>query len=56
MAAPVMAADSSPSRPIRFLVASPPGGSPDILARIVAARLGERMRQQIIVDNRARLR
>lgn len=52
-AAPVMAADAYPSRPIRFLVASPPGGSPDILARIVAARLGERLRQQVIVDNRA---
>jgi tripartite-type tricarboxylate transporter receptor subunit TctC len=53
VAAPAIAADSSPSRPIRFLVASPPVGSPDILARIVAARLGERIRQQIIVDNRA---
>ncbi|MGQ0751338.1 MAG: Bug family tripartite tricarboxylate transporter substrate binding protein [Betaproteobacteria bacterium] len=49
----VMAAESYPARPIRFLVASPPGGSPDILARIVATRLGERLHQQVIVDNRA---
>jgi len=46
-------ADSYPARPIRFLVPSPPGGSPDILARIVAARLAQRLNQQVIVDNRA---
>lgn len=47
------AAESYPSRPIRFLVPSPAGGSPDILARILAARLSEQMKQQVIVDNRA---
>ena len=41
------------ARPIRFLVPSPPGGSPDIVARIVAARLAQRLNQQVIVDNRA---
>jgi tripartite-type tricarboxylate transporter receptor subunit TctC len=48
-----MAAENYPARPIRFLVPSPPGGSPDILARIVATRLSERVKQQVIVDNRA---
>ena len=38
-----IAADTYPSRPIRFLVPSPPGGSPDILARIVGNKLTEQM-------------
>ena len=42
-----------PNKQIRFLVASPPGGSPDILARIVGARLSEQMKQQVIIDNRS---
>jgi tripartite-type tricarboxylate transporter receptor subunit TctC len=52
-ASPVLAAENYPARPIRFLVPSPPGGSPDILARIVATGLGQRLSQQVIVDNRA---
>lgn len=50
---PLHAAESYPSRPIRFIVPSPPGGSPDILARVLASRLSEQMKQQIVVDNRA---
>ncbi len=46
-------AQSYPTKPIRFLVASPPGGSPDILARIVGSKLSDQMKQQIIIDNRA---
>ena len=42
-----------PSKPIRFIVSTAPGGSPDILARIVAQKLSEQMGQQVIVDNRA---
>ena len=47
------AAQGYPNKQIRFLVASPPGGSPDILARIVGARLSEQMKQQVIIDNRS---
>ncbi len=49
----VAGADTYPDRPIRFLVPSPPGGSPDILARIVGNRLSEQLGQQVIVDNRS---
>jgi tripartite-type tricarboxylate transporter receptor subunit TctC len=47
------AADAYPNHPLRFLVASPPGGSPDILARIVGTKLTEQTGQQVVVDNRA---
>lgn len=46
-------AQNYPSKPIRFLVPSPAGGSPDILARIVGTRLSEQMKQQVIIDNRS---
>lgn len=42
-----------PDRPIRYIVASAPGGSPDVGARILAAELGQFLGQQVVVDNRA---
>ena len=50
-AATVQAADY-PQRPIRLVVPYAAGGSTDTVARIVGARLGERLGQQIVVDNR----
>jgi tripartite-type tricarboxylate transporter receptor subunit TctC len=46
------AASSYPDRPIRLLVGLPPGGSVDVVARIVAAKLGDALLQQVVVDNR----
>ncbi len=45
-------AQSYPSKPIKFVVGYPPGGSNDILARIVSQKLSERLGQSVIVDNK----
>ena len=42
-----------PGRPIRLVVGFPPGGPNDILARIVAPKLGELLQTNVIVDNEA---
>lgn len=42
-----------PTKPIRFIVNSAPGGAPDIIGRSVAQRLTEQVGQQVVVDNRA---
>ena len=47
------AAQSYPSRPIRMIVPSTPGGSVDTLARTIGPRLSERWGQQVVVDNRS---
>ncbi len=46
-------AQNYPVRAIRLVVPSTPGGSSDILGRIVAQKLGEQLGQQVVVDNRA---
>ena len=45
-------AQSYPSRPVRLIVGFPPGGAADILGRVAAQQLTERMGQQVVVDNR----
>jgi len=46
------AADAFPSRPVRLVVPYPPGGGNDVLARIVAPKLAEELKQQVYIDNR----
>jgi len=46
-------AQSYPARPIRWIVGFPPGGSTDIVARIIAPWLSDRLGQQVIVENKA---
>ena len=46
------AAQSYPDKPVRFIVGYSPGGLPDTVARIVAQKLGERWKQQVIVENK----
>lgn len=45
-------AQQYPQRPIRMVIGLPAGGSTDVMGRIVAARLAERVGQPVVVDNR----
>ncbi len=52
LAAPPVAAQAWPTKPVRFVVPFPPGGSVDPLARMVGVKLGESLGQQFIVENK----
>ena len=49
---PPALAQTYPAHPIRLIVPYPPGGAIDIVGRIVAQKLGERLGQNVVVDNR----
>lgn len=53
--APAFAAQAAawPERAVRIIIPWPPGGSTDIVGRIIAAELTARLKQQVIIDNRA---
>ena len=48
-----IAAQDYPTRPVRILIPFPPGGFNDIVGRLIAAQLSERLGKQFIVENRA---
>jgi tripartite-type tricarboxylate transporter receptor subunit TctC len=49
----LVTAQDFPARPIKLVVGYPPGGSNDIVARIIAPRLGEALGTTVVVENRA---
>ena len=49
---PAAAAQAYPTKPIRMIIPFPPGGSNDIVGRMIGAQLSERLGQQVIADNR----
>ena len=47
------AADAYPSRPIHLVIPFPPGGSNDVVGRVFAAAIGDRIGQALVVENRS---
>ena len=52
-AAPAVAADAYPDKPIRLIVPYPPGGATDVIGRVLAQELTGALGQSVIVENRA---
>src|SRR5438105_12798646 len=50
---PIASAQQFPTRPIKLIVGFAPGGSTDILARLVAKEMSTQLGQSVIVENRA---
>jgi tripartite-type tricarboxylate transporter receptor subunit TctC len=46
-------AQTYPSRPVRIIAPTGPGGAPDIIARLIGSWLSQQLGQQFIVENRA---
>ena len=47
------AAQDYPTKPVRLIIPFPPGGSNDVVGRLIATHLSERLGKQVVVDNRA---
>ena len=52
LALPVAAQDAYPTKPIRLYVGFPAGGGPDLIARIISAKLSESWGQALVVENK----
>ena len=52
---PAALAADYPERPVRILVSFPPGGSSDLVARLLAEQLGAELGQQFVVENKPAL-
>jgi tripartite-type tricarboxylate transporter receptor subunit TctC len=46
------AAQDYPNKPVRLIIPFPPGGSNDVVGRLIATHLGEKLGKQVVVDNR----
>ena len=46
------AAQDYPNKPVRLIIPFPPGGSNDVVGRLIATHLSERLGKQVVVDNR----
>jgi tripartite-type tricarboxylate transporter receptor subunit TctC len=53
LSAPLAASDPYPSKPVRLLIAFAPGGSTDIVGRLIAAKLSDRLGRQVVPENRS---
>jgi len=51
--APALAQDNYPTKPMRMIVAFPPGGGADLTARLIGQKLSESFGQPVVVDNKA---
>src|SRR5437868_10741574 len=51
--ATLAAAQTYPAKPVTFIVPFPPGGGTDISARTIAAKLGEKWQQSLVVENKS---
>jgi tripartite-type tricarboxylate transporter receptor subunit TctC len=51
-AAPAGAQQAYPSKPLRFIAPFPPGGTTDVLSRVLAQKLGDALGRQVVVENR----
>src|SRR5260221_6274715 len=52
IAATFAQAEAYPAKPVRMIIPFPPGGSNDVVGRAIAAQLGERLGQSVVIDNR----
>ena len=52
LSGPILA-DSFPSKPVKIVVTNPPGGSSDLMARILGQKLGDIWKQSVVIENRA---